>query len=221
MTPSNVSPVEHAVHLAIRQRAELIHNRRAELRIYRANCLQLFGLHARPSRPRVIAESEGPDAGSPNGFAAERRWRKPALNHRSPRDVGFRDRLMSVASAPAEKVGVNENDSTRTADPGNARGETLSQLGSQRRIAQGHVPPCHSMRSSLLTRRWSEPDSNSRSRCDGQRYGVRSLKRRLDRRGMTSGAARNGLRFQLVLLRKPFHASDGPFWSGGLRRAVP
>ena len=26
---------------------------------------------------------------------------------------------------------------------------------------------------------------------------------------------------QLVLLRKPFHASDGPFWSGGLRRAVP
>jgi hypothetical protein len=21
--------------------------------------------------------------------------------------------------------------------------------------------------------------------------------------------------------RKPFHASDGPFWSGGLRRAVP
>jgi hypothetical protein len=71
------------------------------------------------------------------------------------------------------------------------------------------------------TRRWSEPDSNSRSRCDGQRYGVRSLKRRLDRRGMTSGAARNGLRFQLVLLRKPFHASDGPFWSGGLRRAVP
>jgi hypothetical protein len=73
----------------------------------------------------------------------------------------------------------------------------------------------------LQTRRWSEPDSNSRSRCDGQRYGVRSLKRRLDRRGMTSGAARNGLRFQLVLLRKPFHASDGPFWSGGLRRAVP
>jgi hypothetical protein len=45
--------------------------------------------------------------------------------------------------------------------------------------------------------RWSEPDSNSRSRCDGQRYGVRSLKRRLDRRGMTSGAARNGLRFSL------------------------
>jgi hypothetical protein len=41
------------------------------------------------------------------------------------------------------------------------------------------------------------------------------------RRGMTSGAARNGLRFQLVLLRKPFHGSDGPSWSGGLRRAVP
>ena len=39
---------------------------------------------------------------------------------------------------------------------GNARGETLFQLGSQRRIAQGHVPPCHSMRSSLLTRRWRE-----------------------------------------------------------------
>ena len=58
-------------------------------------------------------------------------------------------------------------------------------------------------------------------RRDGQCYGVRSLKRRLDRRGMTSGTARNGLRFQLVLLRKPFHASDGPFWSGGLRRAVP
>jgi hypothetical protein len=74
---------------------------------------------------------------------------------------------------------------------------------------------------SHATRRWSEPDSNSRSRCDGQRYGVRSLKRRLDRRGMTSGAARNGLRCRLVLLRKPFHASDGPFWSGGLRRAVP
>src|ERR1700730_26781 len=53
------------------------------------------------------------------------------------------------------------------------------------------------------------------------RYGVRSLKRRLDRRGMTSGAARNGLRCQLVLLRNPFHASDGPFKSGGLRRAVP
>jgi hypothetical protein len=32
---------------------------------------------------------------------------------------------------------------------------------------------------SLLTFRWSEPDSNSRSRCDGQRYRVRSLKRRL------------------------------------------
>ena len=58
-------------------------------------------------------------------------------------------------------------------------------------------------------------------RRDGQCYGVRSLKRRLDLRGMTSGTARNGLRFQLVLLRKPFHASDGPFWSGGLRRAVP
>src|SRR5205809_6445180 len=28
---------------------------------------------------------------------------------------------------------------------------------------------------------WSEPDSNSRSQCDGQRYRVRSLKRRLDR----------------------------------------
>jgi len=27
---------------------------------------------------------------------------------------------------------------------GNARGETLFQFGSQRRIAQGHVPPCHS-----------------------------------------------------------------------------
>ena len=81
------------------------------------------------------------------------------------------------------------------------------------------LPPENS--GSQKTRRWSEPDSNSRSRCDGQRYGVRSLKRRLDRRGMTSGAARNGLRFQLVLLRKPFHASDGPFWSGGLRRAVP
>ncbi len=52
------------------------------------------------------------------------------------------------------------------------------------------------------------------------RYGVRSLKRRLDRRGMTSGAARNGLRLQLVLLRKPFHASDGPFWATALRRAV-
>jgi hypothetical protein len=44
---------------------------------------------------------------------------------------------------------------------GNARGETLFQLGSQRRIAQGHVPPCHSMRSSLLTRRWRKTDSNS------------------------------------------------------------
>jgi hypothetical protein len=43
---------------------------------------------------------------------------------------------------------------------GNARGETLFQLGSQRRIAQGHVPPCHSMRSSLLTRRWGEMHSN-------------------------------------------------------------
>jgi hypothetical protein len=41
-------------------------------------------------------------------------------------------------------------------------------------------------------------------RRDGQCYGVRSLKRRLDRRGMTSRTARNGLRFQLVLLRKPF-----------------
>jgi hypothetical protein len=49
----------------------------------------------------------------------------------------------------------------------------------------------------LRTRCWSQPDSNSRSRRDGQRYRVRSLKRRLDRRGMTSGAARNGLRFSL------------------------
>ena len=24
-----------------------------------------------------------------------------------------------------------------------------------------------------------------------------------------------------ILLRKPFRASDGPFWSGGLRGAVP
>jgi len=46
---------------------------------------------------------------------------------------------------------------------GNARGETLFQLGRQRRIAQGHVPPCHSMRSSLLTRRWRAQDSNLRS----------------------------------------------------------
>jgi len=87
-------------------------------------------------------------------------------------------------------------------------------------VIAGAVMICRES-SSLPTRRWSEPDSNSRSRCDGQRYGVRSLKRRLDRRGMTSGAARNGLRCQLVLFRKPFHASDGPFWSGGLRRAVP
>ena len=50
------------------------------------------------------------------------------------------------------------------------------------------------------TLRWSERDSNWRSRCDGQRYGVRSLKRRFDRRGMTSGAAGNGLWFQLVLI---------------------
>jgi hypothetical protein len=39
-------------------------------------------------------------------------------------------------------------------------------------------------------------------RRDGQCYGVRSLKRCLDLRGMTSGTARNGLRFQLVLRRK-------------------
>ena len=87
-----------------------------------------------------------------------------------------------------------------------------------RRFTSAQFVPANA--GSHLTPRWSEPDSNSRSRCDGQRYGLRSLMRRLDRRGMTSGAARNGLRCQLVLFRKPFHASDGPFWSGGLRRAV-
>jgi hypothetical protein len=60
-----------------------------------------------------------------------------------------------------------------------------------------------------MTHRWSERDSNWRSRCDGQRYGVRPLKRRFDRRGKTSGAAGNGLWFQLVLLGKPFHTCDG------------
>jgi hypothetical protein len=64
---------------------------------------------------------------------------------------------------------------------------------------------------SLLTPRWRERDSNWRSRCDGQRYGVRLLRRRFDRRGMTTGAAGNGLWFQLVLLGNPFHASDGLF----------
>jgi hypothetical protein len=95
----------------------------------------------------------------------------------------------------------------------------IDGAGSQTAVRGSCLQPWNSVQRQTL--RWSEPDSNSRSRCDGQRYGVRSLKRRLDRRGMTSGAARNGLRFQLVLLRKPFHASDGPFWSGGLRRAVP
>jgi hypothetical protein len=31
------------------------------------------------------------------------RWREMDSNHRSPRDASFRDRIMSVASAPAEK----------------------------------------------------------------------------------------------------------------------
>ena len=102
--------------------------------------------------------------------------------------------LKSRESGQAENFGG--------ADGGNNRGGRV-----QRRAGSQQTLP------------WSERDSNARSRCDGQRYGVRSFKRRFDRRGMTSGAARNGLRFQLVLL--PFHASDGPFWSGGLQRAVP
>jgi hypothetical protein len=46
----------------------------------------------------VIAESEGPDAGFPIGFATERRRRKPDLNHRSPRDASFRDRICRLHS---------------------------------------------------------------------------------------------------------------------------
>jgi hypothetical protein len=41
------------------------------------------------------------------------------------------------------------------------------------RIAQGHVPPCHSMRSSLLTRRRREMDSNYQFRSAPQRPLVR------------------------------------------------
>jgi hypothetical protein len=89
---------------------------------------------------------------------------------------------------------------------GNARGKTLFQLGSQRRIAQGHVPPCHSMRSSLSPLPSvpvaSEPVYITEGELRGDRRGSQknlagyrwfesiSLQRRVcDRRGLVSPPA--------------------------------
>jgi len=93
----------------------------------------------------VIAENEGPDAGFPTGFATERRWRKPDLNHRSPRDASFRDRICRLHSRQPNSRRERER---QHEDTGRLRGTNGSNPASSRR--ESGANPTYSITATFL-----------------------------------------------------------------------
>jgi hypothetical protein len=74
----------------------------------------------------------------PTGFATERRRRKPDLNHRSPRDASFRDRICRLHSRQAKSRRERERQhedtgrlrGTNGSNPASSTGESRANLTS-------------------------------------------------------------------------------------------